>query len=39
MNELLRILVDDIDDKVLDRMPGWFKTLREAYQERLGSNL
>lgn len=31
----LRILVDNVDEDVLSRMPEWFRTLRRAYIERV----
>lgn len=31
--ELIKILVEDIDEKVLEKMPEWFKILRKAYED------
>ena len=32
--ELIKVLVEDIDEEVLKRMPLWFRRLREAYAKR-----
>lgn len=32
--ELIRVLVEDLDEEVLKRMPLWFRRLREAYARR-----
>lgn len=29
--ELVKILVEDVDEEILDRMPEWFRVLKEAY--------
>ena len=34
--ELERILVEEIDEEILERMPEWFRNLREAYVEYRG---
>lgn len=33
--ELIKILVEDVDEKILDRMPEWIKILRDAYIKKL----
>jgi len=30
-----RIVVEDIDEEILSKMPDWFKILREAYKNRV----
>lgn len=32
--DLRNILVEDIDEEILERMPEWFKVLRKAYAKR-----
>jgi hypothetical protein len=32
--ELIRVLVEDLDEEVLKRMPLWFRRLREAYARK-----
>jgi len=32
--ELERILVEEIDEEILERMPEWFKKLRSAYLKK-----
>lgn len=29
--DLISILCEELDEEVLNRMPTWFRTLREAY--------
>jgi len=31
MKELVKILFDDIDKEILDKMPEWFRILRNAH--------
>jgi len=31
--DLTRILCEDLDEEILDKMPEWFKVLRQAYLE------
>jgi len=33
-NDLARILVEDIDEETLSKIPDWFKILREAYEKQ-----
>jgi len=35
VENLANILIEDIDDEILSRMPEWFIILREAYKRRL----
>jgi|GEM_PF-3367867 hypothetical protein len=30
--EIKRILVEDIDEEILDKMPEWFRILRDKYK-------
>jgi hypothetical protein len=30
--DFIKILVDDLDEEILKRMPKWFKILRDAYR-------
>jgi len=30
-NNLKRILIEDIDEEILKKMPEWFRVLRDAY--------
>jgi hypothetical protein len=30
--EIKRILVEDIDQEILDKMPEWFRILRDKYK-------
>jgi hypothetical protein len=30
--EIKRILVEDIDEEILDKMPEWFRILRNKYK-------
>jgi len=30
--ELFEILVEDVDENVLNKMPEWFRTLRKTYR-------
>jgi len=32
--ELLQILYEDIDEVTLEKMPEWFRVLRQAYKKR-----
>jgi len=32
--ELLEILVENIDEEILDKMPEWFKVLKNAYRDK-----
>jgi len=34
-NEFLKILIEEIDEEILEKMPEWFKILREEYLRRL----
>jgi len=36
-DDLARILVEDIDEEILSKMPDWFKILREAYEEYIAN--
>jgi len=38
-NDQARILVENIDDEILSRMPGWFRILRETYEKRKTMNI
>ena len=31
--EIERILLEDIDEEILEKMPGWFKILRDRYKK------
>jgi len=31
-SEIKRILVEDIDQEILDKMPEWFRILRDKYK-------
>ena len=31
--EIKRILLEDIDEEVLEKMPEWFKILRDRYKK------
>jgi len=33
-NEVKRILLEDIDEEILEKMPEWFRVLRRAYKKR-----
>ena len=35
MNKLIKPLVEKVDEDVLERMPEWFRILREAYLEAM----
>jgi len=37
--ELKRILIEDMDEDVLKRMPEWFRILREAYLDNLRKSI
>jgi hypothetical protein len=30
--EIKRILIEDIDEEILDKMPEWFRILRDKYK-------
>jgi len=30
--EIKRILLEDIDEEILEKMPEWFKVLKRAYE-------
>jgi len=32
--ELIKVLVEDLDEEILKRMPLWFRRLREAYAKK-----
>lgn len=32
--EITNILTEDVDEEVLERMPLWFRRLKEAYAKR-----
>jgi len=32
--EMLKVLEEEIDDEVLQRLPEWFRILRKEYQKR-----
>ena len=32
--ELFKILVDDVDEEILEKMPEWFKILRSSYKRK-----
>lgn len=32
--DMTEVLTEDLDEEVLERMPLWFKRLREAYMKR-----
>jgi len=32
--ELIEILFEDVDEEVLDKMPEWFRILKETYEDR-----
>jgi len=38
-NDLAGILVEDIDEETLSKMPDWFKVLREAYEKQKMTNV
>lgn len=33
----LNILKDELDDEILEKMPEWFKRLRQAYHKNINS--
>jgi len=33
--EMLRVLLEEINEEILERMPEWFRVLRDAYEEKL----
>jgi len=37
--ELFEILVEDVDENVLNKMPEWFRILRETFQDKLNNGL
>jgi len=34
-DDLISVLTEEIEEEILERMPEWFKVLREAYEEKL----
>jgi hypothetical protein len=36
-NDLIKILIDELDEEFLVRMPEWFRILREVYRKRHGT--
>jgi hypothetical protein len=32
---MLRVLLEEINEEILERMPEWFRVLRDAYEEKL----
>lgn len=34
-SEVKKILEDDVEEEILERLPEWFRTLREGYRKRL----
>ena len=38
-NDPIRILMEELDEEVLSRMPDWFRTLREAYKKQKMRNV
>lgn len=38
-NDLTRILIEDLDEEILSKMPDWFRTLRETYQRQKMRNV
>jgi len=33
-SKLIEVLVEEIEEEVLDRLPKWLKTLRKAYAKK-----
>jgi len=33
-NDLIKVLIDDLDEEILDRMPEWFKILRDELKRK-----
>jgi hypothetical protein len=37
--DLISVLIEEIDEEILSKMPAWFKVLRKAYQDREAASI